>query len=182
MSHDVVPVNHKIMRKILVIAAFISFVSFNPRPASAQFFDLQKLEEQNPLIGKKVLEFNLPTVNGKRISLTQYRAGKSAIIFFWATWCPNCHEKIDKLSKSATEMKNKGIQIILVDIGENAKAVDSYVKRNKVPYDVFLDENSKVAEDYDIIGVPTFFFVGKDGIVKAMEHSIPDNYEEILTR
>ena len=60
--------------------------------------------------------------------------------------------------------------------------MNSYVKRNKVPYEVFLDEESKVAENYGIIGVPTLFFVGKDGVIKSVEYSIPDNYQEILMR
>ena len=129
---------------------------------------------------KKAPEFNLPTLSGQKMSLTQARAGKSAIIFFWATWCPNCHEKMKELSKTTAEIKDKGIQVILVDIGEDAKMVNSYVKRYKVPYDVLLDEESKVAEDYRIIGIPTFFFVDRNGVIKAIEHSIPDNYEQIL--
>ncbi len=167
------------MKKLLLLTAFILTLSFSPFPVLAQF---SIFEMENPLVGKKAPEFNLPTLSGQKISLSQYRAGKSTIIFFWATWCPNCQEKMEKLSKSATEMKDKGIQIILVDIEENAKVVNSYVKRYKILYDVFLDEESKVAQDYNIIGIPTFFFVGKDGIIKAIEHSIPGNYEKILNQ
>jgi len=169
----------KIMRKLLILVAAILIVSFNPFPVLAQF---PFFEMDNPLVGKKAPEFNLPTLSGQKISLTQYRAGKSAIIFFWATWCPNCHKRMKELNESAEQIKNKGIQVILVDIGENAEVVNSYVKRYKVPYDVFLDEGSKVAEDYNIIGVPTFFFVGSDGIIKAVEYFIPDDYEKILLR
>jgi len=166
------------MKKLILLTMLILSVTlFNPFPIAAQF---PFFEMENPLIGKKAPEFNLSTLSGQKMSLNQFRSGKSAIIFFWATWCPNCHDRMKELIKSTTEISDNGIQIILVDVGENAKTINSYVKRYKVPYDVFLDEESKVAEDYGIIGIPTFFFVGKDGIIKAVEHSIPDDYEKIL--
>ncbi len=167
------------MRKLFILIAIILAVSFNPFPALAQFFNVGM---ENPLTGKNAPEFNLPTLSGKKMNLTQYRAGKSAIVFFWATWCPNCYEKLVELSKDAGELKNKQIQVILVDIGENTKTVESYMKKNHVPYDVFLDEESKISENYGIIGIPTLFFVGKDGIIKAVEHSLPKNYTKILNQ
>lgn len=163
------------MRRLLF--AILLIVLFDSSSVFAQFFFSEK---NNSLVGKKAPDFSLRTLSDQKMSLTQYRDGKSAIIFFWATWCPNCHEKMQQLSKAAMEIKDKSIQVVLVDIEEKAEAVDSYVKRNKIPYEVFLDEESKVSEDYNIIGVPTLFFVGKDGIIKSVEHSIPGNYQEIL--
>lgn len=166
------------MRKLIALTIFILAGSlFNLSPVSAQF---PGFEMRNSLVGKKSPEFNLSTLSGQKMSLTQSRAGKSAIILFWATWCPNCHEEMEQLSRIAAEIKDKGIQVILVDIGEDSRMVNSYVKRYKVPYDVLLDEESKVAENYRIIGIPTFFFVGKDGVIKAIEHAIPNDYEKIL--
>jgi peroxiredoxin len=140
------------------------------------------LEPQNPLIGEKAPEFNLSDLNGQKVGMSEYRSGKSMIIFFGATWCPNCHEQLIRLSKEAGALKNKGIKAILVDVQEDAKTVSARIQSYHIPFEILLDEKSDVAETYNIIGVPTIFLVGKDGIIKAVEHSVPDNYEEILNQ
>ena len=69
---------------------------------------------------------------------------------------------------------------MLVDLGETEREVKAYMERNKVGATVFLDEDTSLAENYGIIGVPTLVFVDAKGMVKAVEHSLPDDYEKIL--
>ena len=47
--------------------------------------------------------------------------------------------------------------------------------------DVFLDVDGSVAELYNIVGVPTFYYVNKDGIVREVAHQLLKNYRESLT-
>ena len=114
--------------------------------------------------------------------MTKYRDGKSAIVFFWATWCPHCREALKELNGQAAQLEEKGIKVLLVDIGESAAEVNEHVTRNKINFEVFLDTESTLSEPYGIIGVPTFFFLNDKGIVNAVEHALPDNYEEILLK
>jgi peroxiredoxin len=79
------------------------------------------------------------------------------------------------------DIEKKGIKIILVDIGESLPEVQSYIKKNNIRFEVLLDEDEKVSEQYNLVGVPTLVFVDKDGLARAVEHSIPDNYEEKFT-
>ena len=77
---------------------------------------------------------------------------------------------------------HKNIKLILVDIGETPEEVRQYTQKNKISFDVFLDVQSSLAESYGIIGVPTFVFVSADGKIKAVEHSLPKDYEKILSK
>ncbi len=135
---------------------------------------------QNPLIAEKAPEFSLPGLDGKEVSLSHLRGNKSAILFFWATWCPHCREALKELNEQAAEIEGKGIKIILINFGESQKEVQSYVNRNEIKLTVLLDKESTLGEPYAIIGVPTFFFIDPDGMVQAVEHAMPGNYEEIL--
>ncbi len=56
------------------------------------------------------------------------------------------------------------------------------MERNKVSLEIFLDEDQKLAEEYGLIGVPTFFFINKNGVTQAVEHRLLENYEEILLK
>ena len=159
-----------------VIVLFCALTFFISSPlARAQFFFME-----NPLVGQKAPDFTLKTFNGEKVNMTKFRDNKSAILFFWATWCPHCREALRDLNKNRADIESKGIKVILVDMEEGEQEVRRYMERNKIDMTVFLDEESSLADPYGIIGVPTFVFVDSQGMVTAVEHSLPRNYEEIL--
>lgn len=165
----------KFLARIMVCSVlFLSILGASH--AMGQFFMFE-----SPLVGEKAPDFSLKTAGGQEINLTKFRENQSAMLFFWATWCPHCREQLQELTAGkGKEMQDKGIKILLVDIGETADDVRAYVKRHKIPFEVVVDENSTVAEQYNLVGVPTFFFIDKSGIVRGVEHGIPDNYEELF--
>jgi len=136
----------------------------------------------DPLLNKKAPEFKLATLNGPQKSMSESRQGKNTILFFWATWCPHCRAQLQELTVQKSEIESKGIKVILVDIGEDAQQVKQYTERNKVTHEVFLDENSEVADQYGLVGIPTFVFINKDGTVKGVEHAMPDDYATIFKK
>lgn len=156
---------------VLLLAAGVFF--FGSLQASGQFFFMK-----NENIGKPVKEFNLKLLGGKEASLTDFREGKKAIVFFWATWCPHCRTELSKLNEKKSEIDSLGIKLVLVDVGESSEVVAQYFDKNKIDMDVFLDEKNEAAETYEVMGVPTFYFVGEDGIVRDVTHSLPKNIED----
>ncbi len=161
----------------LSLLLFILLVPLGASLAVGQFFEMENIN-----IGKKAPDFTLNTLGGKKVNLTEYRHGQKAIIFFWATWCPHCREALKELNKMGDELGKKGIKTLLVDLSEGMPLVRSYVEKNKINFDVFLDEDGSLAESYGIIGVPTFFFVNQKGVVQAVEHYLPENFESILAQ
>jgi peroxiredoxin len=164
----------KIFIRLVLIAGLLCIASI---PSSARgefpFFE-------NPLVGQAAPDFTLKTLQGTPVNMTRFRENKSAVIFFWATWCPHCRAALKELNKETEQMEKKGIKLILVDLGEGAKEVGAYVSRNQIGLTVFLDEDSFLSDPYAIIGVPTFVLVDQQGIVRAVEHALPENYEDIL--
>ena len=138
--------------------------------------------KEDALLGQPAKEFTLPTLGGQTMSLTEMRAGSGAIMFFWATWCPHCRRTLSDIDKAVASIRAKGIKVILVDVGEDADTVRAYFKRNNMQFDCFLDGKSAVAEQYQLIGVPTFFLLNKDGVVKFVDHYFPDNYAELISK
>jgi cytochrome c biogenesis protein CcmG, thiol:disulfide interchange protein DsbE len=151
------------------------FLSLNVSQASGQFFFFE-----NPLLGEAAPDFTLNTLEQQGVNLTSYRASRPAIVFFWATWCPHCREQLKTLNEKNSELTQKGIRIILVDLGEPAGQVQAYMQKNNLKFDVFLDQESSVAEAYGVVGIPTFVLIDAKGVVKAVENGIPANYEGLL--
>ena len=167
------------MRLIVRLAVLVALLGV-PLGATHAMGQLFFMENSN--LGKAAPDFTLDTLKSRNVNMTRYRDGKSAIVFFWATWCPHCREALQGLNNNATRLAEKGIKVILVDIGESSVEVKEHVEKNRVNFDVFLDKDTSLGEPYGIIGVPTFFFLDDKGIVKAVEHSLPDNYEETLLK
>jgi peroxiredoxin len=162
--------------KVFVIVLGLS-VLIQPTAARGQFFMME-----NPLVGKEAPDFSLMTLSGKKVNAKEYRNGQKAVVFFWATWCPHCRRELKTLSKEKAAIEAKGIKVLVVDIGETANQVRSYVNKNKIQYDVFLDQDSLVAEKYAVVGVPTFYLLNAQGHVVAVEHALPVDYESILNQ
>ena len=162
--------------KIIMITMFLCVV-FRPSLALGQFFFLE-----NENIGKPVPDFTLPTTHGQQVNLTQFINGKRAIIFFWATWCPHCREALSGLNRDKDKIAQQNIKLVLIDVGEDEDTVKKYLERNKIDFEIFLDQKTSLAENYGLIGVPTFFFVDEKGIVKDVRHSHSDNYAEIFSK
>ena len=135
----------------------------------------------NPLVGEKAPDFTLTSVSGKSASLSQLRGGKPCIIFFWATWCPHCREQLKHLKSVVGELQQKGYQLLLVDLQEDAGAVKAFLDRQQLPFDVLLDADAGVAEQYGVIGVPSFYFVDASGIIQGVEHVLPEDYESFFS-
>lgn len=134
------------------------------------------------LLGKEAPGFEARTLTKDKATLDEYREGKKAIVFFWATWCPYCRKEIVTLSKKMEDLRKKDIKLIMVNVGEQPKKVRAFLEKNKVEADVFLDQDSSIAEAYGVFGLPTFFYVNEKGIINASENILLDDYEAVLSQ
>ena len=165
----------KNMIRILGVVVLVGLF-YNPVVVFGQFFFME-----NEKVGKPVEDFTLKVVNGGEVSLESFRDGKQAIVFFWATWCPHCREALSELDENKETIEEQGIKVALVDVGEKESVVSNYLDKNKIQMNVFLDEESVVSERYEVIGVPTFYFVDEGGIVLDVQHSFPEDLEKVFS-
>ena len=145
-------------------------------PSSAQFF----MPFEYPLIGEEAPDFTLDVLGRKKVNFTEYRDGQKAIIFFWATWCPHCRTQLIEMSEHKEVFDRQGIKIVFVDLGEKDRVVARFVKKYGIQYPIFLDKKGELEEPYQIMGLPTFFFVNTDGDITAIQHSLPEDYLDVL--
>ena len=165
------------MKKLSICIALCLLVCvFVPPPlVLGQFYFMG-----NEKVGQNAPDFTLKTVFGGEKNFNQYREGKKSIIFFWATWCPHCRQALKELNLQYEKIVAQDIKIVLVDLGEDEATVKKYMDANKIPLDVFLDSDSQLADQFALIGVPTFIFVNEQGVIKDVQHSLPEDLAQIF--
>ncbi|MBF0485422.1 MAG: redoxin domain-containing protein [Candidatus Omnitrophica bacterium] len=158
---------------ILFFIVAFSVAGFSGKTSAQGFFD-------HPLRGKAAPNIVLEKLEGGRVGLIDQVKGKQAIVFFWATWCPHCREQIQALNARRSELEKAGIMIEFVDVGEPKGQVKAFLKDHQMSDNVFLDIDTQASEAYSVYGIPTLYFIGRDGIVHEALNEFPDNFEKIL--
>lgn len=120
-----------------------------------------------PLLGKGVPapSFTFPGLDGKKISLTDYR-GKIVFLNIWATWCAPCVAEMPSMEKLYQELKDEDFEILAVSVDESgAEAVSPFVEKHKLSFPVLSDTGGKIKDLYQTTGIPESFIIDKDGII-----------------
>ena len=60
------------------------------------------------------------------------------------------------------------MQVIVIDVLETEEATRIYAERSKFTFPVLLDPDGVVMSSYEIRGLPTSFFIDRDGIVRGI--------------
>ena len=132
------------------------------------------------MIGKAASDVVLIKSDGTSAKVIDSRQGKKAILVFWATWCPHCYEELGFINENFASIEQKGIKIILVDIGETPEDVKSYFSRRQMKLVSFVDEDSYLQAVYHLSGIPTLMFIDEKGIIRNETHEFPSDYEKSL--
>jgi thiol-disulfide isomerase/thioredoxin len=122
---------------------------------------VQVLKERVPLF-----DFSLPLLSGKTQSLSGLN-GKVVFLNFWATWCPPCRQEMPSMEKLYQRFRNEGLEFLAVDIQENKKEVEAFMKKYSLNFPVALDSSAEAAVMYGVRGIPATYIIDRDGAIIA---------------
>ena len=124
----------------------------------------------SPREGFLAPDFSLDTLDGNKVTLSELR-GTVVVINFWATWCLPCREETPTLQKSYEQYKDSGVLILGVDLTnqDSMNDVSAFVQEFKLSYPILLDRDGSVSNTlYQIKGLPSTFFVDREGIIRTV--------------
>lgn len=157
----------EIMKKICAII----LIAIGIYLASLATFDL--VHAQDIGITQKEISFTLKDIEGNEVTLSEFKNKKSVILFFWTTWCPYCLQELNKINQNYSSFVSEDIEILAINIQESTAKVKQYIRRNPVVFKVLLDSDAKVANSFDLIGVPSFVLVNKEGETVYLGNRLP---------
>jgi thiol-disulfide isomerase/thioredoxin len=101
------------------------------------------------------------------LSRLSAQRGRPVVLNFWATWCGPCRAEMPRLEAAARN--NQDIGFYEIDLDENGARVRGFFDSLEITHLVpLIDVGNAVARAYGLgRGVPTSFFIDRDGIIRA---------------
>ena len=127
--------------------------------------------EAKALLGKPAPSFTLVDLDGKKVSLADYK-GHAVVLNFWATYCGPCKLEMPWFQDLQNKYKDKGLVVLGLDQddGMAVKEVAAASKRVGVTYPILMPDD-KVSKSYQLSDyIPETFYVDKNG--KIVEQTI----------
>ncbi|WP_461829113.1 TlpA disulfide reductase family protein [Aquifex sp.] len=167
------------MRRL--IPAFLALLLFS----LVVYLGIQKKEEEvhqlkGSLVGKPAPDFTLKTLDGREISLKDFK-GKVVLINFWATWCPPCREELPLFERLYKKYKDKGFVILAVNTDpENLQDfLKDYGENLSFP---ILIGNDDILNKYPVRGLPTSILIDREGKIVKVRLGIYRELEEDIKK
>ena len=163
----------------LVIIAIFSLSGLFSCLPSEEAPKEEKWDIKQQSIEKKALDFTLEDLNGNTVKLSDFK-DRGVLLVFTTTWCSYCRKEIPRLKELYAKYKEKGLEIINIDIQGSKDKVSEYTLKHRLPYTVLLDKDGKVASMYGVRGVPTKVLISKNGTIVCFACRSIDIMLEVL--
>lgn len=164
------------MRTLLIVGLLVAMAAFavyqsdtqpdNPAagtPARTEPTESAAVDEK-PAVGFRAPAFRLSTLEGGEAAFPN--GGKPAVINFWASWFGPCRLEAPDLVRLHDAYKDR-VEFYAVNLTDtdNLEDVRQFVQEYRFSLPVLLDEKGAVANRYAVRGVPTTFYVNRDGVI-----------------
>lgn len=112
-------------------------------------------------------DFTFPDVNGKLVSLSQFR-GKVVFLNIWATWCGPCRIEMPAMEKLYRKFKKEDLVMLAVSIDRLGKAaVKPFIKELELTFPILLSPDGRIQRIYMVRALPSSFIIDKTGRIVA---------------
>jgi peroxiredoxin len=175
------------MKKVIAAVVLIAFltvaiVQAMDKQAEPEIISQETVAMEGLKVGSKAPDFELKTLTGETVKLSELK-GKKVMLNFWATWCPPCKAEMPAMEQFHKEAGDE-VVILAVNIDPHLD-VKKFVDENGITFSIPLDEEDKVNEVYQILSIPTTYFIDTKGnigskYIGAMELEVMKQYVKDL--
>lgn len=144
------------------------------KESTEAFAKVQKL-----LPGKPSPKFSYPDINGKSVSLDDFK-GKLVYVDVWATWCGPCIREIPSLKQLEKDYHGKNIEFVSMSIDpqvDKEKWLKMVKEKDLKGIQIFADKDwkSQFVQEYGIKGIPRFILIDAAGNILSADAPRPSD-------
>ncbi len=166
----------KILKTTFVLLAVVTFFAFTVKTESTGY-----------KVGDMATDFSLENIDGKMVSLKDYKDAKGFIVIFTCNTCPYAVAYEDRIIALDKKYAEKGFPVIAimpnnteVKPKDNMEAMRARAKAKGFTFPYLMDEGQKIYPQYGATKTPHVYILLKtlDGNQVQYIGAIDDNYQD----
>ena len=140
----------KTLRIIAVLICFVGLTAFT-----------MKTDQVGYKVGDVATDFSLKNINGKMVSLSDYKTAKGFVVIFTCNTCPYAVAYEDRIVALDKKYASKGYPVIAImpndtDVkpGDNMQAMQARAKAKGFTFPYLMDNGQKIYPQYGATKTP----------------------------
>ncbi|MBA2253818.1 MAG: redoxin domain-containing protein [Chloroflexi bacterium] len=127
----------------------------------------------HPLVGRPAPDFTLDTLDGRRLSLAEFR-GRPVIVNFWASYCEPCKVEFPLFKAARDRHAGAGLEILgVIKDDDDLGAARAFAESQRATWPLLPDLGGRTVDAYRVAAVPLTFYLDRNGIVRAVSFGPP---------
>lgn len=138
--------------------------------------------------GTPAPDFKMKTPEGKTIQLSKVAKGKTVVLDFWASWCPDCRKDAPEVVRLYEAYKKYGVEFIGISMDTDVEAWKKAIEKFGITYPQVSElkkfKETDIAKAYGVKWIPSMVVIGSDGQVKlstVLTYKVDKYLKELTT-
>ena len=138
--------------------------------------------------GTAAPDFKMKTPDGKTIQFSKFAKGKTVVLDFWASWCPDCRKDAPEVMRMYEAYRQYGIEFIGISMDTDVEAWKKAIETYGITYPQVSElkkfKETDIAKAYGVKWIPSMVVVGPDGEVKlstVLTYKVDKYLKELTT-
>ncbi|MER1999038.1 MAG: TlpA disulfide reductase family protein [Lysinibacillus sp.] len=154
---------------VIMLGTFIKQQIDKSEAVISTGYEVDLTDEVGVKQGQIAPDFNLQTLDGETVKLSDYE-GKKVVVNFWATWCTPCRTEMPHMQKYYEKHAEKdNVEILALNLTFDDKGpenVRKFVNSYDLTFPILLMENDNLLTTYEVLVMPSSIFIDTKGRVQ----------------
>ncbi|MGD0360644.1 MAG: TlpA disulfide reductase family protein [Bryobacteraceae bacterium] len=131
------------------------------------------------MLHKPAPGITLTALDGRHVSIADFRGKKALIVTFWASWCGPCRMEMPVLRDfyQKRAQAKTDFEILAISLDDDREAAETAATELKMPFPVLLDSAHAAADAYQVRAIPTLMVIDVEGKVAYAQVGLDSSLE-----
>ncbi len=138
--------------------------------------------------GTAAPDFKMLKPDGKKFQFAKWAKGKTVVLDFWASWCPDCRKDAPEVVRMYNAYKQHGIEFLGVSMDTDVEAWKKAIEKYRIAYPQVSElkkfKETDISKAYGVNWIPSMVVIGPDGQVKlstVLTYKVDKYLKELTT-
>ena len=138
--------------------------------------------------GTAAPDFKMQTPDRKKFQFAKWAKGKTVVLDFWASWCPDCRKDAPEIVRMYRAYKQHGVEFLGVSMDTDVEAWKKAIEKYEIDYPQVSElkkfKETDIAQAYGVKWIPSMVVIGPDGQVKlstVLTYKVDKYLKELTT-